>query len=126
MFETARGDRGTGERRHGAGRHPLPLACGVLTPAAPCDPGPEVPPSPNRCPGASRGPSPPSKNSLSGAGSALSLGALNLGMDLKGEKHLGIGRGTLQGDAHQSPHRPQDLLRVALVEIAFELQIEVF
>ncbi len=46
---------------NGAGRHPLPLAGGVLTPAAPCDPGPEVPSSPNRCPGASQGPSPPSK-----------------------------------------------------------------
>jgi hypothetical protein len=63
------------------------------------------------------------KRSLSGAGSGISLGALNLGMDLKGEKYLGIGRGTLQGDTHQSPHRPQDLHRVSPVEIAFELQI---
>jgi hypothetical protein len=47
-------------------------------------------------------------------------------MGLKDEKHLGIGRGTLQGDVHQSLHRPQDLLRVAPVEIASELQIEVF
>jgi hypothetical protein len=68
----------------------------------------------------------PQKKSFSEAGSAISLGALDLGMGLKGEKHLGIGRGTLQGDVHQSLHRPQDLLRVAPVEIAFELQIEVF
>jgi hypothetical protein len=66
------------------------------------------------------------KKSLSGAGSGISLGALNLGMDFKGEKHLGMGRGTLQGDVHQSPHRPQDLFRVSPVEIAFELQIEIF
>ena len=56
---------------------------------------------------------------------AISFGALDLGMSLKGEKHLGIGGENLQGDVHQSLHRSQDLLRVATVEIATELQIEV-